>query len=152
MEYGLSAEQLKNRSQHDKVDIEDVRDGSRKRAIRVVVTPDRRIIEKLADLGLWGAFESINKAVSVRTSGLGVKAMDLSAVRGGSGDNGIEYGAELLARYDEWIEKCKKKHFSPRMVLDMVIEGLSLRQIDKKYKFMSGTASKNLIRCLELWR
>lgn len=75
--------------------------------------------------------------------------MDMSRVRGSSA--GLEHGADLLIAYDRWAAECRKKYLSPIMVFDMIIDGLSFRQIDQKRKFMSGTASKNMIACLKLW-
>jgi len=147
--HGLDSAVLSKRSQHNTIAIEEVRDGSKKRAARMVVVPDRRVVERLEDLGLWRAYENIAMAVSIRTAGLGVMAMDLSRVRGGTGN--IEHGADLIISYDKWINECKRKYLSPLMVLDMIVDGLSFKEIDKKRQFMSGTASKNMIACLELW-
>lgn len=150
MYQGMSSEVIGHRSKHDMTMIENVRFGTRMVAARVVVVPDRRLIDDLEERGLWGAFKAIDKAVKIRTHGLGMPSFDLSAARG-KGMGGVDNDGELLAHFDQWVMHCRQKHFSPLMVLDLIVDGLSLRQIDAKRKLASGTAKKNLINCLEIW-
>ena len=148
--YGYDSALIERRGVHDKIMVEKVRDGSRMKAARIVVQPDRRVVELLEELGLWGAYEAIARAVSIRTAGLGAQSMDLSRVRG-AGNSGVEAGAELLMAYDKWASECRRKYLSPIMVFDYLIDGLSFRDIDRKRKFMNGTAKNNLLSCLRLW-
>lgn len=147
--HGYDSKLLQQRGRHDKVAVDEVRDGSRKRAARVVIVPCRRVIEELEHLGLWEAFASIDRAVSLLTAGLNVRAMDLSRVRGGNVN--FEHGAEVIEQYKAWHEECKRRYYSPIMVLEVVVDGLTFPQIDTKHQFRKGTAEKNLINCLKLW-
>ena len=128
--------------------IDNVRHGKRTRAARVVVALDRRLVERLEEIGLWRAYVNICKALTIRTAGLGVCGSDYSRVRG---THGSDYGAELLVEYDRWANLIRRSKYSLDMVLDMALEGLSLRAIDRKRGRATGTASNNLIECLRLW-
>jgi len=148
-QHGMDSAVIAKRAQHELVAIESIRLGSRSVAHRVVVVPDRRVVAALESDGLWKAYESIYEAIKIRTQGLGARAFDPSRVPGRSA--GVENGAYLLLQYDAWHKLCKARHLSPRLVLDMVIDGLPLYKIDQKRRFMAGTAKKNLWKCLALW-
>src|SRR3990167_328997 len=141
---------LKRRNSHDKLTIEMVRHGKRQRAARVVVSPDRRIVEALEKLGLWGAFEKIAMAVAIRTAGLGSPAYDMSRVRG-CGFN-LEYGVELLMKYNRWAALCRERRYFIGIVFDMIIGGLSFRALDRKYRVRAGSARGGFFGALGLWR
>lgn len=145
MNHGYDSALLERRAAHDKTAFDNVRG---KPKARVVVVPCRRVIENLEELGLWEAFAAIDKAISIITAGLGAQAMDLGRVRG---TGGLDYGADLLEKYYLWVAVCKHRYFSPLMVRDMILDGLTFQQIDEKYHFRKGTASKNLVDCLKLW-
>ena len=144
---GISSEVLGHRGKHDKVSIEAVR-GTRGK--RVVIAPDRKVIELLEDLGLWGAYVSIHRAVVLRTMGLGVRAMDYTTFVGKSGGD-IQNGADLLLQYDQWAMMCRRKMLDMSSVFYMVIDGYSFRDIDRLTKRASGTAKKDMLACLKLW-
>lgn len=145
---GFDSAILKHRAKHDMLVIENVRCGTRTIAARVVIAPDRRVINDLEESGLWGAFKSISEAIKIRTQGLGARTFDPSRV---SGQSSADDGADLLIRYDRWVLLCKSRYYSPMMVLDMVVDGLSFRAIDKKRHFLQGTAKKNMWKCLAVW-
>lgn len=145
---GISSEVLSHREKHDKVSIENVR-GTRGK--RVIVSPDRKAIEMLEDAGLWGAYVSVNRAIAIRTMGLGVRAMDYATFSGGGSGN-IEKGSDLLIQYDKWATSCRRKCLDMSAVFYMIIDGYSLREIDKITRKASGTAKIDVLACLELWQ
>lgn len=147
--HGVDNSVLKCRARHDTLAIDEVRLGAKSIGVRVVVVPDRKAVEMLENGGLWRAYEQIAQAIAIRTAGLGMTGMDLSRVRG-CGSN-IEYGAELLRKYDQWHATCRRKYISPLMILDMIVDGLSLKAVEKKYHFKAGAAASNLVKCLALW-
>ncbi len=67
----------------------------------------------------------------------------------GTGD--LEAGTDQLRRYDAWQIRCKTLHISSHMALDVIVFGEPLRAVDAKYKFATGTAKKNLLKCLDVW-
>ena len=145
---GMDSGVLQQRAKHDMLSIEEVRMGARKRPMRVVVVPSRRIVEHLEQDGLWGAYKSIARALEIETSGLGLKIQNMESVGRGHGrsDDGL-----LFMRYMRWVDLCRGRHYSPLMIRKMVLEGMTFEQLDKAFQFRNGTAKQNLWQCLPLW-
>jgi hypothetical protein len=59
--------------------------------------------------------------------------------------------ADATGPYAIWRDACRHRHFSPLMCLDVVCHGLSPAEVDARYKMQSGTADRNLRRCLSLF-
>lgn len=147
VQYGYA--NLKERAQHDMVVVENVRHGTRTIAARVVVAPDRRLINNLEEDGLWGAYKSISRAIGIITAGLGAKSFDPSRIRGnGSID---DEGALLVVRYTKWYDLCNKRYLAPLLVKKMIIDGLSPNALDKQFSFYNGATKKKVWECLLIW-
>lgn len=150
LHYGMNKDVLDHRTKHDRVADDLVRVGNRTVAIRCVVWPDAKLRDNLQEMLLWGPLEAIQKALEIRAGALMARARDYAEPRGTGVGGGYE-PAKLMIRYDEWYDRCKIKHFAPLMVREMIVEGLSLRTLDARHHFMTGTARKNLINCLREW-
>lgn len=144
---GLDGELLKHRGKHDALGLDMVRHGSRTVAARVVVRSDRGLIRSLEERGLLRAFEKVAMAFSIRTAGLGMSAMDYARARGCGGNLG--YGADLLARYDEWM---KNTGDAGRLVISVIERGVTMRGIDRQNGWRNGRAMGMLVSALEMWR
>lgn len=146
---GLSNDVLKCRANHDMLAIEMNRLGNRTVFGRVVVSPDRRIIESLENDGLWGAYSQICAAINIITQGLGARSFDPSRTNGRSGNH--DHGATLLIKYHDWYDVCNRRHLAPLLVRKMIVDGMSMNAIDKEYKFYKGASKIKIWKCLEAW-
>ena len=81
---------------------------------------------------------------------MGVRAQDLAAVRGGTGD--IESGANMTAEYFTWARLVQKRRLDHSMCMDTIAFGHSLRTIDANRRQPRGTAKDNLVKCLDLFQ
>lgn len=148
---GYDAQQLKYRSYHDEgLSWDLVRIGLRTIQARLRVIADKKLIESL-DSQQQEAMYLIAAAYNMITNGLGIKTCTwLQTPSTGHGD--IHKGAALQADYFRWFANCDRNRLDPRMVLNTVADGLSLREIDRKYRQSRGKAKHNLAMCLDLWR
>lgn len=148
--YGLDSAVLSKRSQHDNISIETVRNGSKDIAVRLRVAGDAKIRNSLrADQER--AYDNISHAFSMITAGLGLYGTDYSTQRGKSLLNGVGSGAEIMMKYWQWRDLCRSAHVSSRMAIDIIVFGKTLKQCDRDHKKGTGTAIKNLLKCLDLW-
>lgn len=156
LQHGMDSNILKQRAKHDPLSVENVRNGSRTIAARVVVVPARRIIEQLEEDGLWGAYKSITRALEIETSGLGMKMQNMESTGKGYGrtDDGL-----LFMKYIRWIDLCRerlcattsKQRKAPLMVRNMILDGWTFERIEVEYKLKHGTAKEKLWEFLALW-
>jgi hypothetical protein len=147
--HGLDKDIVEQRSRHDHLIIEEVRAGNKSIPVRPRVASDARLRDGLtAEQEL--AYDSIAAAYSMIVAGLGQHATDYSASRGRS-LSGDGYGAAVMASYWEWRDVCRERHASANMAVDIIVFGITLRQCDAKHKMATGTARKNLDKCLNLW-
>ncbi len=145
--HGYDYQILLKRNQHGGISEDRVRGNVVK---RYRASADVKLF-KCMDGAQEGAFHEICKAYEMRTAGLGARISKYGdEIRATSGGD-MEYGKELLLRYDAWHMACKKAYISALMAIDVIVFGMSLRDTDAKHKFMHGTAKKNLISCLNLW-
>lgn len=147
VQYGYA--NLKERAQHDMVVVENVRMGTRTVAARIVVAPDRRVINDLEEDGLWGAYKSISRAIGIITAGLGAKSFDPSRIHGNSSID--DDGALLVVRYTKWYDLCNKRYLAPLLVKKMIIDGLSLAALDKEFQFRKGSCKEKVWQSLAVW-
>lgn len=97
------------------------------------------------------AYMQIAAAYGLRVVGLGAKISKYGEFVGATGYGDIEHGADMLRKYDAWQLSCKARNLSSHMALDVIVFGETLRAVDAKYHFASGTAKKNLLKCLDVW-
>lgn len=149
LHYGMNADVLAHRARHEALLMETIRLGTRSINARVVVVPTRRVVAELEEQGLWGAYKAIYRVLKSQYAEVGVRAFDPSRVGGGISES--DDLSDLVKTYGIWVEMCKRKHKSPLMVRNMIVDGWNFAEIEAKYKFMHGTAKKNLFECLALW-
>jgi hypothetical protein len=112
--------------------------------------PDARLFESMT-CQQEGAFSQIARTYNLRTAGLGARIGKYGELCGQTGQGDVEYGADMLRRYDSWIAACRRAYLSPIMALEVIVYGLSLAEVDKKHGFRHGTAKKNLLAALDEW-
>lgn len=145
--HGYDFQILLKRNQHGGISEDKVRGGVVK---RYRSTPDARLFEAM-DGQQEGAYHQIAQAYQLRVQGLGAKISKYGEYVSATGSGDIEYGADMLKRYDAWQLACKAKYLSSHMALDIIVFGESPNQVDKRCKFGNGTAKKVLFACLDLW-
>lgn len=142
-DYGV----LLMRNQHGGLCEDKVRGGVVK---RYRDTGEARLFESLS-AQQETAYLGIATAYEIRVVGLGAKISKYGEFVGSTGAGDIEYGADLLRKYDRWQKICRTKGISPHMALDVIVFGEPLKAVDAKYHFATGTTKKNLIKALDIW-
>lgn len=149
--YGFDKSVLEHRAKHDRLVDDLIRHGSRTVAVRVVVEGCQQFVDMLRDEGVLEAYAAVEKAIRLIASQSGAKAMDLSEAKGASCQD-PNTRAMMIIRYIRWYEACEGKYYAPSMIRKMIVDGVSLNQLDAASKFRHGTSKKNVINCLNLWQ
>lgn len=149
LQHGMRKDVIDQRSRHDTLIIEEVRNGKRTIPLRVRVASDAKLRNSLtSDQEI--AYDAIARAYNIIVSGLGLRATDYSAATG-KGLAGVERGAELMVEYWEWRDTCKQRYISAKMAVEVIVDGKSLRQVEIDHKMIEGTAKSNLLKALGVW-
>lgn len=118
-----------------------------------IVTRER-VRRKALDARLWGsmsgseqsAAERIASAFKLITSGLGAKGQVFEKTYGRGSE---DFAIELLNDYSSWIQQCKRAGIDVNMVLEIVVVGRSLSEVDRLFRQRKHTARANLFEGLE---
>lgn len=149
LQHGMDSQLIAQRARHNPLVWENVRHGTRTIAARMVVHPDGKIREQMQNDGLWGAYESISKAIEMITAGLGAKTFDPSRAAGSTA--GLDNGADLQRKYYAWYDLCKNRHLAPLLVKRMVIDGISFGNLEREYSFRRGSVKLKVWEALSVW-
>ena len=152
MTEGYDYQQLMYRNQHGGVKFEDTKESqSRTIKKRIRATIDSRLWGALESDGLAEACETIEGVYRTLTVGMAARSL-LDAItsrgRGGSMD---DYGAALQSDFRLWVDRCRAKHYSPLIAIDIIGHGMSLEESDRHRGFRNGTARIQLFNCLRVW-
>jgi hypothetical protein len=145
--HGYDAKLLAHRNNHGGIEVDELR--GRQKVLRVRSSPDARLFKHMTS-EQEAAFYAIARAYEFVTAGMGCKAMDYGAVRGGS-SMPQEIVVEMVNRYNHWRAKCKQFYVSGLMALDVIADGMSLAASEDSRKMQRGAAIANLLKALDLW-
>lgn len=136
------------RNAHNELCEDKTRGGAVK---RYRCSSDSKLFSAMSPEQEW-AFLQIAKAYGIITQGLGARIGQYGErTSSGTGSGSMDHGAELLSRYAAWGRRVKDLHLSAIMALAVIVEGKTMSSVDAEYKFRNGTASRNLMSCLDVW-
>jgi len=52
--------------------------------------------------------------------------------------------------FEVWRKACRQNFFSPLMCVEVICRGISINDVDMRYKMQAGTTLLNMHQCLEL--
>ena len=100
------------------------------------------------------AAECILAAVLIRTGEVGIKARRFDRSVPGpdcSASDRAGRQADLLRRYDRWVQHARTEGLSPSDVIQIIVHGQSCGQQDRDRRQRNGTAKAHLIKALTLF-
>jgi len=113
------------------------------------------IHKKILDDEQVRAFKRIKRAVQVITDGTQVRTSRFNAVSVQTGRfEGLsesEYEIKLTEDYTRWIDRMTGAHLQAGPILDVIIDEMSLRGIDRKWGKRKGWAKNHLQTSLDLY-
>ena len=119
-------------------------------------------IRRKMDARMWDAMtlaeeraaECILAAVLIRTGEVGVKVQRFDKSPPGpdcAASDRADRQADLLQRYDRWVEDARLEGLSPSDVIQIIVHGQSCGQQDRERRQRNGTAKAHLIQALALF-
>lgn len=100
--------------------------------------------QERAALGIAGAVRLI-------VGGLYVKAAGFEVGKGGSMSSASEGAVALEERYNRWATVMRRRRMAVGPVLDFACDGLSLHEMERKWKMRHGTMLRRVVEALDLW-
>lgn len=143
--------EIRFRAQHGQgLVLDKVKSGSRTIELRLRDRHHADIEAILEEAGLIEAASTLEQAHMALVRGLGYTVQEIDRVRGHS-TAASDHLAVMVQDFIQWPDKCKAKHYSPKMCQAVIVEGRTLTSQDEEYHFRKGTAKLNMINCLTVW-
>jgi len=143
--------EIRFRAQHGQgLVLDKVKSGSRTIELRLRDKHHADIEAILEEAGLIEAATTLEQAHMALVRGLGYTIQEINRVRGSS-TAASDHLAVMVQDFLNWPDRCKAKHYSPKMCKAVIIEGHTLTSQDTMYHFRKGTAKQNMINCLNVW-
>ena len=150
MSYGEN-ENLGFQKQHGGLTWDSIRDGrGGKEKKRLRKTPDAKLMNGLDTMQQQAMFY-IERGQLAISGSLDVSVAPWARLPGKGVSDHSEWLQALINNFNNWIAECKREHYSPSMARDVICEGMSCREVDRKWTFRDGTASQNLKNCLDVY-
>lgn len=143
-------ENLKFRSNQSAMVWDRVRDGKGgKESMRVCDAEDARF-RKIMDAHQEEAFNKIRTAYVLEYGGFVNTTNLCNEVRGADHDLS-GYQVDLIINMRKWLQESRRRFIKLHFILDIIRMGLTLRDLDAKYRVRKGTAKVEVLKALDVY-